>query len=124
MTDDTPAADEDVAVPDGEYRAVLDRIEDGLATLILEADEEAVGQALVAPERLPADARHTDAVVTVTVEDGGLVACRYEDEATDRRHERVQSRFDRLASRREESDRGTTPDEDPTDECDESPEGE
>jgi len=122
MTDDTPAVDEHVAVEDGEYRAVLDRIEDGLATLILERDGEAVGQVLVAPERLPADARHADAVVTVAVEDGALVACRYENEETERRHERVQSRFDRLARRRDE-DR-TTADDDPTDEGDESPEGE
>ncbi|PSQ02788.1 DUF3006 domain-containing protein [Halobacteriales archaeon QS_5_70_17] len=84
---------------DGEYTAVVDRVEDGLAVLLLEADGETVDDLLVPPERLPRRARTAGAVLTVVVEDGDLIEARYRPEETRERAERAQSRFDRLAER-------------------------
>ncbi|WP_254840157.1 DUF3006 domain-containing protein [Natronomonas marina] len=86
-------------IPDGTYTAVLDRIEDGVATLLLEEDGEDAHQLDVDPSVLPADARHSDAVLTVEIDDGELVATSYEPEETDERQESAQSRFDRLSER-------------------------
>jgi len=85
--------------PDGTYTAVVDRIEDGLATLILEADGEDAAQLDVDPSVLPAAARHSDAVLTIEVQGGDLTAATYERAETEEREAAAQSRFDRLSER-------------------------
>lgn len=89
------------APPDGTYLAVLDRFEAGadgrLAVLMLEQGGEVVGDLVVAPDELPSEARHADAVLDVVVEDGELAAATYLPETTDRRAGDSQDRFDRIA---------------------------
>jgi hypothetical protein len=88
---------------DGDYTAVLDRFEEGrdgrLAVLVLERDAESVGDLVVDPDRLPADGRETDAVFDVRVRNGELRSATHRPEASRRRAEDAQSRFDRLSSR-------------------------
>ncbi|MFD1515188.1 DUF3006 domain-containing protein [Halomarina rubra] len=114
MSDDHDAAGgrEGDAVADGEYLGVLDRFEDDLGVVLLEADGETVGDVTVAREALPEDARRPDAVLRVTLRDGAPVAVRYDAEETDRRAERTQSRFDRLSRRLGDASEETTPDPD------------
>jgi hypothetical protein len=101
---------------DGDYTAVLDRFEEGrdgrLAVLVLERDAESVGDLAVDPDRLPADGRETDAVFDVRVRDGQLRSATYRPEASRRRAEDAQSRFDRLSSRPPGGQRGDDTDED------------
>lgn len=85
-------------IPDGTYTAVVDRIEDGLATLEL-ADDGDRYELVVDPEELPDPACHADAVLHVAVDDGDLVDATYDDAETEARRERSQSRFDRLSRR-------------------------
>ena len=96
MSDETGGSDEPA---DGEYLAVLDRFEGDLAVLLLEADEETVGDVVAERDRLPDAARHADAVLRVVVEDGRLVDARYDERTTRERSDRAQSRFDRLSRR-------------------------
>ncbi|RLM40078.1 DUF3006 domain-containing protein [Haloarcula sp. Atlit-120R] len=85
-------------VPDGTYTAVVDRIEEGIATLELEAEDDLYALDIEAAE-LPAEARTADAVLEVTVADAALADVTYEaDETVDRASE-AQRRFDRLSKR-------------------------
>ena len=105
-------------VDDGDYTAVLDRFEHHdtaeetteeateLAVLLLERDSDLVDQLVVETTALPKDARHQDAVLEVRVESEELLNVVYEAEATERRAERAQSRFDRLSQRPPDSDPG------------------
>ncbi|MFO8115499.1 MAG: DUF3006 family protein [Halorubrum sp.] len=93
----------DIELPDGEYTAVVDNVEDGLATVFFERDGEEVGDALLEASRLPSDARHADAVLSVTLSDGSVESASYEPERTETRSAAAQDRFDRL-SRRPPSD--------------------
>jgi len=86
-------------VSDGSYTAVLDRIEDDVATLLLEVDGEDAHQLDVDPEALPEAARQPNSVLTVEVSDGDLVEATYEPDATEERRDAAQSRFDRLSER-------------------------
>lgn len=86
-------------IPDGRYTAVVDRIEDGLATILLEEGGTDAYELVVDPEELPEGARHGDAVLTVDVEDEDLVDVTYDLEETEERREAAQSRFDRLSKR-------------------------
>jgi len=83
---------------DGEYTAVVDSIEDGLATVFFEQDGADVGDALLEAVVLPEDGRHADAILSVTV-DGDAVEWTYEPEVTKSRQEAAQDRFNRLSSR-------------------------
>ena len=89
----------DVDLPDGEYAAVVDAVEDGLATVFFERDGEEVGNAVLDASRLPADGRHADAVLSVTLSGGRIESASYEPERTDARAEAAQDRFDRLSKR-------------------------
>jgi hypothetical protein len=89
----------DVDLPDGEYTAIVDSVEDGLATAFFERDGEEVGNAVVDAARLPSDGRHADAILSVTVSSGRLDSATYEPERTERRAEAAQDRFDRLSER-------------------------
>lgn len=84
---------------DGTYTAVVDSVEDGLATVFFEADGTEVGSAVLDAAALPEPGREADAVVTARVEDGAVVEWTADAEATADRAERAQSRFDRLSSR-------------------------
>ncbi|WP_336329494.1 DUF3006 domain-containing protein [Haloarcula sp. CGMCC 1.2071] len=85
-------------LPDGTHTAVVDRIEDGIATLEVDAADGLYGLEIEAAE-LPTEAQTADAVLEITVEDSALASVTYEpDETTDRGSE-AQRRFDRLSKR-------------------------
>lgn len=86
-------------IPDGTYTAVVDRIEDDLATLLLEEDGTDAYQLDVDPGVLPTEGQHSDAILTVEMSDGELATTTYKSEETETRQESAQSRFDRLAER-------------------------
>jgi hypothetical protein len=86
-------------LPDGSYTAVVDSIEDGLATVFVEQDGEDVGNAVLDATQLPEDGRHADAILDVTVVDGELTDATYDVATTERRADSAQSRFDRLSER-------------------------
>lgn len=96
-------------IPDGRYTAVVDRIEDGLATLELtpvadsdeaaaDADHERYGLD-VSETELPDAARRANALLEVELVDEELVAVEFDPEATEERETQAQNRFDRLSSR-------------------------
>lgn len=86
-------------IPDGEYSAVVDRIEDTLATLELSDDNGERYNLVVGEEELPSDARHADAVLQVTLDDEELADTTYQPAETETRKKDAQDRFDRLSSR-------------------------
>ena len=86
-------------VADGTYTAVVDRIEDDLAVILLEDDEDIVGELIVDEDELPRGARHADAILQVTLMDDEVVNIDYRREETKSRQEHAQSRFDRLSRR-------------------------
>lgn len=99
-------------IPDGTYTAVVDRVEDGLATLELSDGEHRYG--LDVPETtLPADAQRADAVLHVTVEDGDLVDAAFDPDVTEERATEAQDRFDRLSSRPPREEDGDEEEEGP-----------
>lgn len=85
-------------IPDGEYTAVVDRIEETLATLEVSSGDERYNL-VVREEELPADGRHADAVLQITVIDNELVDAAYQPEETEQRKADAQRRFDRLSKR-------------------------
>ena len=88
-----------IDLPDGEYTAVIDSIEDGYATVFFERADEEVGNAVLDASAMPADARHADAILSVTIADGELEHATYKPEETTERASAAQDRFDRLANR-------------------------
>lgn len=84
---------------DGTYTAVVDSIEDGLATIFYEQDGEDVASDVRDASDLPEDGRHADALFTVIVRDEAVVDWSYKPTETEDRHEAAQNRFDRLSSR-------------------------
>ena len=88
-----------IDLPDGEYTAVVDSIEDGLATVFFEQDGDEVGNAVIDPGELPADGQHSDAILKVFILDGSISSAEYEPERTAKRSEAAQNRFDRLSNR-------------------------
>lgn len=92
-------------IPDGTYTAVVDRIEDELAVLEVEVGD-AVDELVVEATALPAAAGRADAVLTVDIEDGDLVAATHDSAETAGRRERARERFDRLSSRPPSTDDG------------------
>lgn len=94
----------DPELSDGTYTAVVDTVEEGLATLIFDRVEERGTGYVVDAEDLPTSARHQDAVLTVTVVDGEPVEYDYDPEETETRRREAQDRFDRLSQRPPQSD--------------------
>ena len=92
---------------DGDYTGVIDRFEDDLTVILLERDGDTVDDIAIPRAELPADARHQNAVLRVSVADGEIQQMTYEAEATDERAERAQSRFDQLSQRPSESEPDT-----------------
>ncbi|TKX74678.1 DUF3006 domain-containing protein [Halorubrum sp. GN11_10-6_MGM] len=89
----------DIDLPDGEYTAVVDSVEDGLATVFFERDGGEIGNAVLEASRLPSDGRHADAILSVVLSEGRIESASYEPERTERRAEAAQDRFDRLSKR-------------------------
>ena len=88
-----------IELPDGEYTAVVDNVEDGLATVFFERDGEEVGNAVLDASRLPSDGQHADAILSVTLSEGRIESASYKPEQTKARKEAAQDRFDRLSKR-------------------------
>lgn len=88
---------------DGEHTAVVDRIEDGLATLEVTTDEGR-HELVVSEEQLPAPAAQADAVCRVTIEADTLVDVVSDPEASATRLAEAQRRFDRLSGQSTEDD--------------------
>ena len=94
----------DIDLPDGEYTAVIDTIEDGLATIFFERDGEEVGNTVLEASQLPPDAQVADAILSVTLTEGRIKSATYKPEETATRAEAAQDRFDRLSERPLEED--------------------
>lgn len=88
-----------IDLPDGEYTAVVDNVEDGLATVFFERDGEEVGNAVLEASRLPSDGRHADAILSVVLSEGRIESATYKPDKTENRAEAAQDRFDRLSKR-------------------------
>jgi hypothetical protein len=89
----------DIKLPDGEYTAVVDNVEDGLATVFFERDGEEVGNAVLEASQFPSDGQHADAILSVTLSGGYLESVSYNPEQTESRAAAAQDRFDRLSER-------------------------
>mgnify|MGYP000152579278 CR=1 FL=1 len=81
------------------YTAVVDRIVEGQAVLLLEADGETVDQQELPADDLPDDGGHEGAVFEATVEDGTVTDLQYRPGTEAERREAAQDRFDRLSKR-------------------------
>ncbi|WP_323677649.1 DUF3006 domain-containing protein [Halorubellus sp. PRR65] len=88
-----------IDLDDGTYTAVVDSIEDGLATIFYEEDGKDVASEVRDAGDLPEDGRHADALFTVDVLDGEVIDWTYNPAETEERQEAAQNRFDRLSSR-------------------------
>lgn len=73
--------------------AVVDRFEGTTAVLVFDSGDVQT----VERSQLPPSARHDDAVLHVTRDDGAIVSMRYDAEETRERTEQAQDRFDRIA---------------------------
>ncbi|WP_256546869.1 DUF3006 domain-containing protein [Halobellus inordinatus] len=82
-----------------QFTGVIDRFEDEIAVILLEADGEVVDEIIFDRAELPAAASHPDAVLEVTLTDGEVTELSYDSEETADRNDRAQSRFDQLAER-------------------------
>lgn len=82
-----------------QFTGVIDRFEDDLAVILLEADREVVDEIVLERDEIPAEAAHPDAVLEVTLTDGEVTDLSYDAAETADRKNRAQSRFDRLAER-------------------------
>ena len=88
-----------IELPDGEYTAVVDAIEDGLATVFFEQDYEEKGHAILDADTLPDAGQHADAILSVTIEAGAIQTTTYRPEETADRQTKAQDRFDSLSER-------------------------
>ena len=88
-----------MTVADGRYTAVLDRIEEGLAVVLIEEGGDVIDERAIPVDRVPDPAQHDGAVLDVEIQDGRLRGISYDDERTEERRRRLQDRFDRLAER-------------------------
>lgn len=85
---------------DGRYRAVLDRIEEGVGVLLVENDsgDEVIDERHVDADDLPTGVED-GAVLTASFEDDALRHLVFEPAETERRRTELGERFDRLAER-------------------------
>ncbi|MFY4811369.1 DUF3006 domain-containing protein [Haloarcula sp. H-GB5] len=90
-------------LPDGTYTAIVDRIENGIATLEVDTEDGLSALDIEATE-LPADARTADVVLEITVADSALADVSPEPEETADRASEAQRRFDRLSKRPPQDD--------------------
>lgn len=90
-----------VTTADSHETAVVDRIEDGTAVLLIEEDGETTDQRVVDPAELPEDGRHEGAILRL-VGDG----YEYDESETERRRSDAGDRFDRLAEEDDDPEYG------------------
>jgi len=95
-------------IPDGTYTAVVDRIEDSLATLEVDGDDE-LYSLTVEEHELPDPARHADAILDIEIIDETLLGVDYDEAATEARKAQAQDRFDKLSQRPPRDDDSETP---------------
>lgn len=98
-----------MTLPDGTYTATIDRIEEGVAVLLIEdrdaddvdaeSDREVVDEVHCPADELSSDARAESGVVSVRLVDGEVADVERRPQATRRRRAEIQERFDRLAER-------------------------
>ena len=88
-----------IELPDGEYTAVVDGIEDGLARVFFEQDDEEKGNAVLEADTLPESGQHADAILSVTIEEGTIETATYQPAETADRQATAQDRFDSLSER-------------------------
>ncbi|WP_101296495.1 DUF3006 family protein [Halegenticoccus soli] len=88
-------------VDDGAYVATVDRLEEGRAVVLVEADDGIADEFLLDEDRLPAAAGE-GAVLEVVVEGGEVVDLKYDPETTAQREQAARERFDRLSRRPDE----------------------
>lgn len=82
----------------GTYTATVDRITEGIATVLIESDGHTVGQTTLDVDDLP-DGATEGAVLTVTFADGSLADLEHSPGETSDRQKAAQDRFDRLSTR-------------------------
>lgn len=82
------------------YTATLDRIEEGIAVLLLEDDSEVIDEKHIHDlERIPDEGRHEGAVLRVSIANDEIDTIEYYPEAEKERRNRLQDRFDQLSER-------------------------
>jgi hypothetical protein len=86
------------------YTGVVDRFEGDQVVVLLESDGDVVDERLVSTDKLPEAGRHDDAVIQVSLEDGEIADIEYDEDETESRKERAQSRFQNLSERPPSSD--------------------
>ncbi|NLV05012.1 DUF3006 family protein [Haloarcula rubripromontorii] len=90
-------------LPDGTYTAIVDRIEDGIATLEVDT-EDGLSALDIETAELPAEAQTADVVLEITVTDSALADVTPEPEETADLASEAQRRFDRLSKRPPQDD--------------------
>ena len=83
---------------EGTYPAALDRITEGRAVFLVEADGDVTDERHVPATELPEEVSAGD-LCRLTFEDGTLVGIEPSPAATDARRRRIESRFDDLSRR-------------------------
>jgi hypothetical protein len=81
-------------IRDGTYTAVVDRLDEETATLVIEPDDSLRHVLRVSADALPEEARTPDAVVRCELVDGTPESVDYDAAATDRRLADLDARFD------------------------------
>jgi len=87
----------------GQYTATVDRITEGIATVLIESDGHTVAQYEVDAADLPNGAGE-GSVLTVRFVDSSLTGMDYNPDETDQRQKKAQERFDRLSTRLSDRD--------------------
>jgi hypothetical protein len=97
----------DIELPDGAYTAVVDTIEDSLATVFFEQDGVQKGSAVIDAETLPESGQRADAILSVTIENSTIETANYQPDETADRAAITQDRFDSLSERPPSKDEAT-----------------
>jgi len=84
---------------DGKYTAVVDRIVEDIAVLLLENEDEVIEQVEVSTSDLPEPAQKDGGVLTVTMTDNQVTEITYDPEQTKQRRESTAEKLDRLSTR-------------------------
>ncbi len=84
---------------DGTYTAVVDRIVEETAVLLVEDDGEVIEQVEIPVTELPEPAQENGGVLTVTIADEEVVELIYKSEETKNRQDSISEKLDRLSTR-------------------------